>query len=374
MSSTTKTFGRFSKPEAKKMKFTPVEKPTGTVVYHPDIGECVLFMTVSGQNIREQYTVHRPIGETKLDKEKSWVITKSTDLPDLLARKSNPNKTLIEETVKTHLYRLIPESIVGVTIRDGQLYVYDVSRADIISIAKTAQSKHEKEMADLKAPPDTTATTTSPPVAVRPKVVKPKVKPLEKSDYTDFLGSVPWLQAKEREIRTWMKTNADHIRKEVETVFPYETRSGPMADRPQVEAIALRGMTTAQISDWCTNTLLRAATIPLEKKIPEVKVVAVDKPPDTSTSSAKKKPMDLGALPFKGAPPIPDPIPGSISTLLVPDSKSVTSPNLVIPSVTAVPLTTSSLSSTSSSSTHDALKRLYNVKAISPPSTTNLNP
>mgnify|MGYP003573151494 CR=1 FL=1 len=84
--------GRPLKVEKVPILLNPMLKASASPVgqskmdkYHP------VMILIAGRNFFEQVTIHRPIGQTDLDKD-SWVATPTSDVAQLLSRSENPSQ------------------------------------------------------------------------------------------------------------------------------------------------------------------------------------------------------------------------------------------------------------------------------------------
>jgi len=295
--------------KSERNKFNPVEIRPGNVVHNSEIGECMVIMMGMGSEMT-QFTIHRPIGFTTLNKETDWVITRSIDLPDILRRKDHPEEKRIDEMAKQAIYQSIATNITGVSITEGALFVYGVPRAEIVNLARSSESEAQKKEKATPKPAEPKSERKSGKAPKKPKALSAAEKEMKASAYISFIP-IPEVRTKELEIRAFIKTNTERVREALYAKYPHETKGGTANDRPQVASGVLKGKTLQQVYDWYVTRI----AIPIDTPPPSIDSKAVASAPTTVTATvgppgAKKAPsawgdfkFNLPKLPSSGYPP-----------------------------------------------------------------------
>lgn len=169
-------------------------------------------------------TVHRPIGVTQLEDD-DWVVSETSDIPNLLARAEHPDAKRIEEQRSTERRFLAAAAATGL----------------VVSGAGTARSVEGPDGSDFFA-----ALAEARRLA---KAQAPKGQQPTPDAYKRLLISDEMRAANEAYLTA---ISSEAVRTQAEGMFPlpaYETRGGPLADRPQVARPSLKGKSRAQVKD-----------------------------------------------------------------------------------------------------------------------------
>jgi hypothetical protein len=175
----------------------------------------VAVVTASGQ---EQFTVHRPIGVTDLAADE-WVVTRTVDVPSLLARAERPDKKTVDEERTRALYAAAAGDVQNVTLLDGVLLLGGQPRPGLTRAARQAAVRAAGEGRVPAA--------------------------------DAYISHLPEeLREVERSLREFLSSERNITRAaEAHPYAPYCTRSGPTAAQDQVAKAAWKGRSLAQVRD-----------------------------------------------------------------------------------------------------------------------------
>nr|WNA22210.1 MAG: hypothetical protein [Plasmopara viticola lesion associated narnavirus 3] len=202
-----------------KPKVSPISGGNFDFSGDPRIGESFVVVVVGPDRART-ITFHHPIGKTDLD-DKDWVATPTSVVPDLVARKDDPNEATIRE--KRESSRLEAAIVAGYISRDDDddiLYPSGEVRQDILAEARTAAKDAAKKAGTKPAP----------------------------MAYLAHLSAER--RAEEDALRQFLQSDA--VVRAAVRAFPdstYRTMGGPMADIEQKAVSYLSGQTRAQAED-----------------------------------------------------------------------------------------------------------------------------
>jgi len=176
----------------------------------------IAIATASGT---EQFTIHRPIGITNLDRKEDWVVTRTIDVQSLLDRATRPDQKAVDARRQNALYTNAALSIPDVTYANGTIRLGGQDRS---TLTKTARKAAQEAVA-------------------KGTVLAPDA----------YISHMPGnLRAIERRLREFLSAKDNH--EAVEQAHPYanySTRSGPTAATEQVAKVAWEGLTINQVRD-----------------------------------------------------------------------------------------------------------------------------
>jgi hypothetical protein len=209
-----------------KPKVSPVTGANFDFSGDPRIGESFV-VVIAGPSGSHSFTFHHPIGKTNLDGD-VWVCTPTSEIPDLVARKDDPNEATIRENRERHRFDaaisaklLVKDAETGVIC-----YPSGAERQPTLAAARAAAKEAAKK---LKQKPE--------PLAYLAHLSADKR--VEEDAIRSFLSSEKVVAASEKR-------------------FPdssYTTRSGPLQDREQKAQEYLSGKTRAQAEDEVVKQL-----------------------------------------------------------------------------------------------------------------------
>lgn len=183
----------------------------------------------AGQASAQQWTFHRPIGQTKLD-ERAWVATPTRDIAFLLARKGNEETSAWERKSQLAKRQAVLTSRTGRGLAsDGQTEVWTAAGTPPIQeTIRTCMSAAEAAGA-------------------------------QRADWLQFAPQA--VQDCERAFKNTLKTQgvpADWLRDNPKPAF--ETRGGPLGDQEQKEVGYLKGSSLQAAQDKVLNVLIGRVT------------------------------------------------------------------------------------------------------------------
>jgi len=211
-------------------------------------GQSFVIWLGGAQGLPQQITIHRPIGVTTLDKLKSWVATPSSDVGILLQRQTSEELARHERAALLHIREAILREGIGrrVEAQGSTKVEYWLTKAGplqcgpaiekAMALAKASQGKSEANWIEF---------------------VPDEVRALE-VEFKTAMKSAERLQAYEKEFKR------PH----------FETRGGPIGDRPQKEVEYLKGLSLQAARDRVTSVIF--GTFQKEEVIKEVFVVRDD--------------------------------------------------------------------------------------------------
>lgn len=208
-----------------KPKVSPISGGNFDFSGDPRIGESFV-VVLAGPDRAKSITFHHPIGKTDLEGG-DWVATPTGEVPDLIARRDDPDEALIRENREKHRFEAAITA--GYVCRDDDGCIRYPSGAD-----------RQQVLTDARAEAKTMA-----------KKAGSKPAPMA---YLAHLSAES--RAEEDALRQYLQSQA--IVSAAEKKFPassYRTRSGPMADRVQKAQAYLRGMTRSQAEDEVVKQL-----------------------------------------------------------------------------------------------------------------------
>jgi len=190
---------------------------------NPSLKDAVVVVIATPDGV-QQMTIHRPIGVTALSAD-DWVVTETSDVPNLLARAEHPEQKRVEEARSIERRFLAAVAAQGLTVRGtgDQRVVEGPGGLDFFAALASA-----RRQAKAQAP----AGTEVPADAYKRLLPSDEVRAANEA-YLTAIGS-------------------EAVRTQAEGAIPlpaYETRGGPLADRPQVARVNLKGKTRAQVKD-----------------------------------------------------------------------------------------------------------------------------
>lgn len=179
----------------------------------------------AGQAGAQQWTFHRPIGETNLG-ERVWVATPTRDIPYLLARKGN------EETAAWE--------------RQSQL-----AKRQAVLLARTGRGLN----ADGQTEVWTAAGTPPVQETVRTCMAAAKAAGAKEADWLQFAPQA--VQDSERAFKNALKNQSIPVAWLRNNPKPaFETRGGPLGDQEQKEVSYLNGLSLQAAQDKVLNVLI----------------------------------------------------------------------------------------------------------------------
>lgn len=209
----------------------------------PPVGplkEALKVAVMAPPHLRE-VTIHRPIGCTRIpEPETAWVVTPTVHVADLLSRAENPYKRRDTERVQKARWVAIVQGLANTRIsaQTGKAEFFRIAqqdaagtevldRANAVEVAKAAYDKRD-----------------------RPEGVKP--------DQDGYILELPeWVREDETSILGLLRDQEISRAVAAENPpTPYETRSGVLANVPQVEDTDLRGLAPGQVLDRLFQRLL----------------------------------------------------------------------------------------------------------------------
>jgi len=177
-------------------------------------------MVLAGPDRSKSITFHHPIGKTNLSSD-AWVASPTGEVPDLIARREDPNEAVIRENRESHRF-------------EAAIDAEYIIRTDAGEIRYPSGANRQEVLADARAKAKTAA-----------KSAKTKLAPMA---YLAHLSAES--RGEEDALRQFLQSEA--VVRAAEKKFPdstYETRSGPMLNRVQKPVAYLQGMTRAQAED-----------------------------------------------------------------------------------------------------------------------------
>ena len=209
-----------------KPKVSPVTGGNFDYSVDPRIGESYV-VVIAGPSGNRTFTFHHPIGKTDLGSD-AWVCTPTSEIPDLVARKDDPNEATIRTNRERHRFdAAISAGLLKKHAETGEiLYPSGEERQPTLAAARAAAKE-----------------------AVKGKGQKPE--PLA---YLAHLSADR--RVEEDAIRSFLaapRTVAASVVKYPDS--DYTTCSGPLQDRKQVALEYLSGMSRAQAEDEVVKQL-----------------------------------------------------------------------------------------------------------------------
>jgi len=203
-----------------------------------------LVVVIGGEHGFRQFTIHRPIGVTTLDKEEEWVLTESDEIPSLIAHKDDPRvpkvlqlrKEAVEIQAGEVLKKTYPKYV---EIVENEIYYCGEARKAIIKNA-TKKAQADKKLLASKA--KTEDKEKSPDLSV---------SRIEREKYMHSVHV--FLDGKLRELKT------PELSRAVEVKHPlpkgYFTGSGPSGDIPQKALACAKGLTKLSVQEQIVKIL-----------------------------------------------------------------------------------------------------------------------
>jgi len=183
-------------------------------------------VVLSGPDRTKSVSFHRPIGKTDLDGD-AWVATPTGEVPDLVARRDDPDEAAVRENRESHRFEAAIAAGYIIRDEDGEVtYPSGEDRQDVLATARAA-AKAAAKKADTKPAP---------------------------MAYLAHLSAER--RAEEDALRQFLQSKA--VMRAAENKFPdstYRTKSGPLADRVQKAQVYLSGKTRAQAEDAVVKRL-----------------------------------------------------------------------------------------------------------------------
>jgi hypothetical protein len=177
-------------------------------------------VVLSSSDRTKSITFHHPIGKTDLGSD-MWVATPTGEVPDLVARRDDPDEATIREKRETHRFEAAITAGYISRDEDGEvLYPSGEDRQDALTAARAAAKAAAKKAGNKPAP----------------------------MAYLAHLSAER--RAEEDALRQYLQSKA--VVRAAEKDFPdstYRTKSGPLADRVQKAQAYLTGKTRAQAED-----------------------------------------------------------------------------------------------------------------------------
>jgi len=202
-----------------KPKISPISGGNFDFSGDPRLGESFV-VVLAGPDRTKSITFHHPIGKTNLEDD-DWVATPTGEVPDLIARRDDPDEALIRENREKHRFEAAISA--GYVQRDDEGVISYPSGAD-----------RQQVLSDARA-------------TARAAAKKADTKPAPMA-YLAHLSAES--RAEEDALRQFLQSKAVVLAAEKE--FPdskYRTKSGPMADRVQTAQTYLHGKSRSQAED-----------------------------------------------------------------------------------------------------------------------------
>jgi hypothetical protein len=209
-----------------KPKVSPVSGGNFDYSGDPRIGESFV-VVVAGPDRTKTITFHHPIGCTNLEKE-DWVATLTSEVPDLIARRDDPDANDLREKREQH--RSASAVTAGLLQRVG---------GDGVVTYPSGTPRQETLAAARAAAKAAARTAGQKPAAMAYLAHLSAERRVEEDAVRGHLSSPAVIRASEE-------------------AFPdstYRTMSGPLADRPQQAQAYLHGMSRAQAEDEVVKQL-----------------------------------------------------------------------------------------------------------------------
>jgi hypothetical protein len=185
----------------------------------PRIGESFV-VVLSGPDRSKSITFHHPIGRTDLDAG-VWVATPTGEVPDLIARRDDPDEATIRENRENHRFEAaIGAGYIGRDDAGVVRYPSGADRQEVLSAARAAAK-----------------------AAARTRGQKPA--PLAYLAHLNAEG-----RRDEDALREYLQSEA--VQHAARVAYPdstYRTRSGPLSDRMQRAQAYLDSMSRSQAED-----------------------------------------------------------------------------------------------------------------------------
>lgn len=209
-----------------KPKVSPITGGNFDFSGDPRIGESFV-VVIAGPSGHRSFTFHHPIGVTRLDSD-VWVCTPTSEIPDLVARRDDPNAATIRENRERH--RFDAAITAGLLVKDavsGEIrYPSGAERQPTLAAARAAAKEAAKRLKQKAEPLAYLAHLSAD-------------RRVEEDAVRAFLGSETVVRASE-------------LRYPDST---YLTRSGPLQDREQQALSYLEGKTRSQAEDEVVRQL-----------------------------------------------------------------------------------------------------------------------
>jgi len=208
-----------------KPKVSPIAGGNFDFSGDPRLGESFVVVVI-GPDRTKSITFHHPVGVTALNGD-VWVATPTGEVPDLIARRENPDSATIRENRENHRF----ES----AITSGY-----ISRNDAGEICYPSGAVRQEVLSSARAEAKTAA-----------KGAGQKPAPMA---YLAHLSAER--RGEEDALRMFLQSEA--VQAAAREAYPdssYRTRSGPLADRVQRAQAYLNGMTRAQAEDEVVKQL-----------------------------------------------------------------------------------------------------------------------
>jgi len=204
-----------------KPKVNPTSGANFEFTGDPRIGESFVIV-MAGPAKNRSMTFHHPIGVTDVDEE-DWVCTQTEDIPDLLARRKDPDEESIRGKRDLHRLSLAAgRNLIQKDGQDGEVLYYGTNIPRQATIAEARRLAKE--------------------------AVVGKGKPTADA-YLSFIKD-PALREIESQLREFL--TAEATIREAERKFPmsgFRTKSGPLADRAQQSVTYLEGLSRTEAED-----------------------------------------------------------------------------------------------------------------------------
>jgi hypothetical protein len=183
-------------------------------------------VVIAGPNGPRQFTFHHPIGQTNLTGDE-WVLSETSDVPDLLQRAEHPQKKTVEENRAEFRRLFAAEAVDGITV-NLQEKTAMVGTMSFFTILADARARAKDNAEGGKPAPD----------AYKRELESDRLRALNETYLTHLMSEAVRMRAEER------------------VPLPaYITRSGPRADRDQEARATLKGKSRAQAMDAVMNRL-----------------------------------------------------------------------------------------------------------------------
>jgi len=203
-----------------KPKVSPLSGANFDFSGDPRIGESFVVI-IAGPDRARSATFHRPIGKTDLDGD-AWVRTPTGEVPDLIARKEDPDEAVIRQNREEHRFEAaIRADYISRDTDSGEIhYPSGEPRQSILAEARAAAKEAAKR-----------AKTSVAPMA-----------------YLAHLSAER--RSEEDALRQYLQS--EKVQRAAVDEFPdstYRTRSGPLANRDQKAVKPLQGLSRAEAED-----------------------------------------------------------------------------------------------------------------------------
>lgn len=224
----------------------------------PGLGACITIVIAPSAGHATQLVIHRPIGWTDLDAEKDWVMSMSSDIDGLLARRTNPEEGKIraaQQKNRTHF--LVSKSLLEE--KDGAYYYPGVA------VCTRNEYLDQADRALVIAKKEKKASLTSRRVDYLPD-------PVREHEFA---------------IMEVLKTPEAKAEIEKDAVSSFRTRGGPLENQNQEAIVGLHGRSLAEV--YATFPKLMLEGIGRGNKVELRPVTTVSKGPDVDVKALEAR-------------------------------------------------------------------------------------